>query len=65
MELWRRYGETISANWHLGFTCFGGPAVQFLIFHRRFVEDLEWIDESMVLIRHVWYHFGVVNESIE
>ena len=29
MRLWRRYKETIQANWHLGVTCFGGPAVQF------------------------------------
>ncbi|KAG8530889.1 uncharacterized protein KY384_004246 [Bacidia gigantensis] len=47
MRLWERYKETIRANWHLGVTCFGGPAVQFQTFHRRFVEDLGWIDEPM------------------
>ena len=29
MKTWARYGPVIKANWHHGFTCFGGPAVQF------------------------------------
>lgn len=48
MQLWKRYREALCANWHLGFTTFGGPAVQFQTFHKRFVEDLKWIDEAMV-----------------
>ncbi|MCJ1428279.1 hypothetical protein MMC29_006188 [Sticta canariensis] len=36
------------ANWHLGFTAFGGPPVQFRTFHQKFVEELGWIDEPMV-----------------
>lgn len=48
MKIWNRYRETIRANSHLGFTCFGGPAVHIQTFHKRFVEDLEWIDEPMV-----------------
>ena len=64
MRLWNRYKETICVNWHLGATCFGGPAVQFQTvcgkhvpndgcpnetqFHKLFVEELGWIDEPMV-----------------
>ncbi|KAL8829905.1 MAG: hypothetical protein Q9170_005971 [Blastenia crenularia] len=29
MKVWTRYGDVIAATWHLGFTAFGGPAVQF------------------------------------
>ena len=29
MRVWRRYSDVVLANWHLGFTAFGGPAVQF------------------------------------
>lgn len=31
MILWSRYKDTIAANWHLGFTAFGGAPVQFQI----------------------------------
>ena len=68
MTLWSRYKDTIAANWHLGFTAFGGAPVQFQIvsislgkedenskavltvnqLHRKFVEELGWIDEVMV-----------------
>ena len=29
MRIWSRYRDVIIANWHIGFTAFGGPAVQF------------------------------------
>lgn len=29
MKLWQQYRDVITANWHVGFTAFGGPAVQF------------------------------------
>ena len=64
MRIWARYRDVIVANWHHGFTCFGGPAVQFqtvkqnpygsvtradrIKFHDKFVDRLGWIDESMV-----------------
>ena len=32
-------------NWYLGLTSFGGPAVHFQIFRRRFVEKYAWLDE--------------------
>lgn len=31
MTLWNRYKDIIAANWHLGFTAFGGASVQFQI----------------------------------
>ncbi|KAF4556154.1 Hypothetical protein D9617_1g080290 [Elsinoe fawcettii] len=35
-------------TWHLGFTAFGGPAVQFLLFRRKFVDGGDggppWVD---------------------
>ncbi|KAF3160229.1 hypothetical protein EYR41_002385 [Orbilia oligospora] len=43
-EKWR---DLVVANWHLGFTAFGGPPVHFQIFHTRFVDRLKWIDEQM------------------
>ncbi|KAF3185312.1 hypothetical protein TWF788_004631 [Orbilia oligospora] len=43
-EKWRDF---VVANWHLGFTAFGGPPVHFQIFHTRFVDRLKWIDEQM------------------
>lgn len=33
-------------NWSLGFTSFGGPAVHFQIFHRLFVDDYKWVEET-------------------
>ncbi|ORY78580.1 chromate transporter-domain-containing protein [Protomyces lactucae-debilis] len=30
----------------LGFTSFGGPSVHFLILHKKFVQELAWIDEA-------------------
>ncbi|KAL9577415.1 MAG: hypothetical protein Q9212_006377, partial [Teloschistes hypoglaucus] len=41
------FEATVTKNWHLGFTSFGGPAVHFTIFHERFVKNLHWIDEQM------------------
>lgn len=38
--------DAIIHNWHLGFTSFGGPAVHFQIFHKLFVDKLQWIDET-------------------
>ncbi len=29
MKLWKQYQDVIMVNWHVGFTAFGGPAVQF------------------------------------
>lgn len=47
-----RISETVKATWYLGFTSFGGPAVHFQIFHKKFVEEKEgrtpWIDEQTV-----------------
>ncbi|KAL6720633.1 hypothetical protein ACLMJK_002558 [Lecanora helva] len=47
MKAWERYRDVVKANWHVGFTAFGGPAVQFQTFHERFVENLRWIDEPL------------------
>ncbi|KAL2044641.1 hypothetical protein ABVK25_012275 [Lepraria finkii] len=47
MKIWKRHREILTANWHHGFTCFGGPAVQIQTFHDKFVDDLGWIDEAM------------------
>jgi chromate transport protein ChrA len=30
----------------LGVTSFGGPSVHFIILHKKFVQDLAWIDEA-------------------
>ncbi|KAK6514554.1 hypothetical protein TWF281_004752 [Arthrobotrys megalospora] len=43
-DKWR---DLIVANWHLGFTAFGGPPVHFQIFHTKFVDRLKWVDEQM------------------
>ncbi|KAK0926218.1 hypothetical protein LTR91_025153 [Friedmanniomyces endolithicus] len=40
----------LAANWHLGFTAFGGPSVHFQIFRKRFVEDKHWIDDQIVCL---------------
>lgn len=29
MRVWSQYRDVIMANWHVGFTAFGGPAVQY------------------------------------
>ncbi|KAI9674087.1 MAG: hypothetical protein M1817_001905 [Caeruleum heppii] len=39
--------DMLKHNWHLGFTAFGGPPVHFQIFHKKFVDELHWIDEQM------------------
>lgn len=38
--------DMLAHNWSLAFTSFGGPTVHFQIFHRLFVEDYKWIDET-------------------
>merc|ERR1711939_313452 len=38
--------EMLKTNWYLGMTSFGGPAVHFQIFHRMFVDKLQWLDEQ-------------------
>ncbi|KAL8904404.1 MAG: hypothetical protein Q9207_003300, partial [Kuettlingeria erythrocarpa] len=45
-RLGKRYGDVVATTWHLGFTAFGGPAVQFQTFHKIFVEEQAWIDET-------------------
>ncbi|KAF3902494.1 hypothetical protein ABW21_db0203512 [Orbilia brochopaga] len=47
LRISERWRELILANWHLGFTAFGGPPVHFQIFHTKFVDKLKWIDEQM------------------
>ncbi|KAH6662630.1 chromate transporter-domain-containing protein [Plectosphaerella plurivora] len=42
-KLW----NAVAINYHLGFTSFGGPPVHFKIFHDRFVQKLQWIDEQV------------------
>ncbi|KAB5577890.1 chromate ion transporter [Coniochaeta sp. 2T2.1] len=39
--------ETLSKNADLGFTCFGGPAVHFQVYHKRFVEKHGWLSEPV------------------
>lgn len=39
--------DTFYACYYLGFTCFGGPPVHFQIFHKKFVQQLKWIDEEI------------------
>ncbi|KAK3716457.1 hypothetical protein LTR37_006353 [Vermiconidia calcicola] len=38
--------DMLAHTWSLGFTSFGGPAVHFQIFHRIFVDDYKWINET-------------------
>ncbi|KAF3929030.1 hypothetical protein ABW20_dc0101784 [Dactylellina cionopaga] len=47
LKVSERWRDLILANWHLGFTAFGGPPVHFQIFHTKFVGKLKWIDEQM------------------
>ncbi|KAK6355193.1 hypothetical protein TWF696_004310 [Orbilia brochopaga] len=47
LKISERWRELVLANWHLGFTAFGGPPVHFQIFHTKFVDRLKWIDEQM------------------
>jgi chromate transport protein ChrA len=42
--LMAKFLNTISTNYHLGFTSFGGPPVHFKIFQDKFVDELRWID---------------------
>ncbi|EXK36729.1 hypothetical protein FOMG_09892 [Fusarium oxysporum f. sp. melonis 26406] len=42
-----KFWNTISTNYHLGFTSFGGPAVHFKIFQDKFVDKLQWIDDQV------------------
>ena len=46
VKLANRYMETLVSNYHSGLTSFGGPPVHFQIFHAKFVEKLQWIDEQ-------------------
>ncbi|KAH7308480.1 chromate transporter-domain-containing protein [Stachybotrys elegans] len=39
--------EIIRAEWHLGFSAFGGPPVHFKIFHDKFVTKLRWLDDPL------------------
>ncbi|KAH8845048.1 hypothetical protein MCOR02_010516 [Pyricularia oryzae] len=45
-NLGRGLANTIRNNYHLGLTAFGGPPVHFKIFHDKFVQKLQWIDEQ-------------------
>ncbi|CAD6569610.1 MAG: hypothetical protein ASARMPREDX12_002741 [Alectoria sarmentosa] len=40
MRIPSRYRDVVVANWHIGFTAFGGPAVQYQTFHEKFVTHL-------------------------
>ncbi|KAH6606694.1 chromate transporter [Trichoderma cornu-damae] len=42
-----RAAEILAAEWHLGFTAFGGPPVHFKIWHDKFVTKLKWIDDQL------------------
>ncbi|CAI4213980.1 unnamed protein product [Parascedosporium putredinis] len=42
-----RLSNTIRENYYLGFTSFGGPPVHFKIFHDKFVDKLQWIEEQV------------------
>ncbi|CZR35901.1 uncharacterized protein FPRO_03839 [Fusarium proliferatum ET1] len=42
-----KFWNTISTNYHLGFTSFGGPPVHFKIFQDKFVDKLQWIDDQV------------------
>ncbi|KAJ1324407.1 chromate transporter [Microdochium nivale] len=46
-DLPARLWNVTQHNWHLGITAFGGPPVHFKIFHEKFVNRLEWIDEQV------------------
>ncbi|EGR48612.1 uncharacterized protein TRIREDRAFT_77969 [Trichoderma reesei QM6a] len=43
----QRAAEVLTAEWHLGFTAFGGPPVHFKIFHDKFVDKLKWVDDQL------------------
>ncbi|KAK6360900.1 hypothetical protein TWF730_007015 [Orbilia blumenaviensis] len=47
IQISSKWRDFAIANWHLGFTAFGGPPVHFQIFHTKFVDKLKWIDEQM------------------
>ncbi|UNI17642.1 hypothetical protein JDV02_003970 [Purpureocillium takamizusanense] len=42
-----RIWNTVSQNYILGFTSFGGPPVHLKIFHDKFVTRLQWINEQV------------------
>ncbi|RFU81308.1 chromate transporter [Trichoderma arundinaceum] len=42
-----RATEILAAEWHLGFTAFGGPPVHFKILYDKFVTKLKWIDDQL------------------
>ncbi|PWN50523.1 hypothetical protein IE53DRAFT_387155 [Violaceomyces palustris] len=44
--LLRDLSEITRHFWHLGFTSFGGPGVHVVIFRRRFVDQLKWLDST-------------------
>ncbi|KAK0657378.1 chromate transporter-domain-containing protein [Cercophora newfieldiana] len=50
-QVWHKIGakfwNTVRETWYLGFTSFGGPPVHFKIFHDKFVQKLQWIDEQL------------------
>ncbi|KAK3309941.1 chromate transporter-domain-containing protein [Chaetomium strumarium] len=43
----QRLWNTVRETWYLGFTSFGGPPVHFKIFHDKFVNKVQWIDEQV------------------
>ncbi|EXK23409.1 hypothetical protein FOMG_19812, partial [Fusarium oxysporum f. sp. melonis 26406] len=47
VNLKAKFWNTISTNYHLGFTSFGGPPVHFRIFRDKFVDKLQWIDNQV------------------
>jgi hypothetical protein len=63
-KIWDRTVDVAAANWHLGFTAFGGPPVHFQIvratvqcpctaadmvqLHKKFMEKYKWVDEQLV-----------------
>lgn len=55
-----RLSDVFSRTFDLGCTGFGGPAVHYQIFHRRFVDGMgqtPWIDEQTVSTSHLM-HFS-------
>lgn len=41
--------EVVKYYWDLGFTSFGGPGVHVIILRKRFVQTLNWVDETVFL----------------
>lgn len=46
LKLSVRIVDTIRRFWDLGFTAFGGPGVHVVIFRKRFVDRLGWLDST-------------------